>query len=451
MSNDDNSGQGLSPPPTRRNAAVTFDFSQKPTNTRSHTPSPALGEGARSDSPTTPPSEDSSTNFSRGTLTRLSKRISSAGVWSTFGRHKDRRTPPVSGSFTTTGSRFTFGSGDTFAVSPQSQRNSAVITRPSDSAGSLEHYRRPSSSSGALPAAQSNVSSRRPSCSIAFTIDENTNEQHSSHSQPSRKSSSQSSFSLAATSQTPAMQSFDLSHSSSPGTFGQDSPMPSSAFRLPSSSPPPPLPPLNHPDLVASLTSRSQPILRELPANDATPPLRQWDYALHGKTFPPRRRRRKTDGSIPDENTVPFPSTTRRRGLRASASMPRVRHLFQSEQRRSRSSTRAPSRRTSAEWAAAQASLSTAPNGTESWPAAVSREILRLSLGVDGGSSGRSSHLGDAFRAANAESMQRVGNVPASEPRPCSPLLSPRSPSVLAEGKPLFSSPYNFPHNSDPA
>ncbi|KIP03095.1 hypothetical protein PHLGIDRAFT_121893 [Phlebiopsis gigantea 11061_1 CR5-6] len=201
-----------------------------------------------------------------------------------------------------------------------------------------------------------------------------------------------------------------------------------------SGSSPPPLPPLNHPELIASMT-RSQSMLHDLSNHTqavATPPLRHWTSELHGKTFPPRRRRRKTNGSPGDENSISFPSATRRT-LRAYASFPRVRQLFQPEQRARHDSSSHLSRRSSAEWSAHQATFGAADDsGVDyGWPAAVSKEILRLSLGDDGaGKSRQSKDASVPATSVDPDISHRVrNNVPAGSGeesgRPCSPLLSP--------------------------
>ncbi|KAF7799442.1 hypothetical protein EIP86_010677 [Pleurotus ostreatoroseus] len=101
------------------------------------------------------------------------------------------------------------------------------------------------------------------------------------------------------------------------------------------------------------------------------------------KTYPTRRH--KPNNDFMDENTVTLPSGgTFGRSLRNYASMPGVRQIFNTQRpplSRSQSTARLL-RRLSAEWNASQAiSGVTEDSVGPNWPAEVSREILRLTLG----------------------------------------------------------------------
>ena len=451
----DAENSGLSPPPVHRQGLEDPTFS-----TSEPGPSGTSNEGIRSESPVT--SEYSSMRQSRMNLSRFSRRVASSGVWSTFGRHNggaSARSSRIDQRSSRT--RFTFGSVDTLAIPRHSDTSRLDVTRTIASSVSLDYYDRPSFASEApsvLPA-PSDTSPRRRSFSLAITQDthDELTDQHftSPETTPSRPTSTkrsvttQSSLSSQSHSvHTPIMQTFDFP-SNSPHTFGQASPGQFSAF-APSGSPPPPLPPLNHPELIASMTSRSQPLFRDVSNITATsPPLRHWESVLHAKTFPPRRHRHKTDGSMPDENSIPFPAATRRT-LRVYASLPRVRQLFQPDQRSRRGSSHHTSRRSSAEWSAHQATSGVLSGDSTldfGWPAAVSKEILRLSLGDDAVGNAREVKDAPAVSSSvDSDITQRVRKLPAGSGetgRRCSPLLSPNFATAHQEGQspPLRSLP----------
>lgn len=447
FSHVDISNAGLSPPPIRRQIRGGLE----PSSSRPG-PSDATTERGRSASPAA--SEVSSLRGSRSNLSRFSRRVASSGVWSTFGRHSSGASPRSSRiEQQSSNTRFTFGSMDTLAIPRQSDASRLYGTRTLASSVSLDRHGRPSFASESLNAMRisSDISTRGRSFPFAFTHDETTNEHSISlDTTPSRQNSTKHSVTThsshstqlhPATVHTPLTHPFDLD-SSSPHTFGQTSPGAPSAF-MSSESSPPPLPPLNHPELIASMT-RSQSMLHDLSNHTqavATPPLRHWTSELHGKTFPPRRRRRKTNGSPGDENSISFPSAARRT-LRAYASFPRVRQLFQPEQRARHDSSSHLSRRSSAEWSAHQATLGVADDSSVDygWPAAVSKEILRLSLGDDGaGKSRQSKDASVPATSVDPDISHRVrNNVPAGSGeesgRPCSPLLSPSPAPAHPDG-----------------
>lgn len=155
----------------------------------------------------------------------------------------------------------------------------------------------------------------------------------------------------------------------SPHTFG--CPTPHDHRRCP--SPPPPLPPLDHPELAEALLARNKASNTKQPvfSNRSNIPLRQ---------------------SFQQENPVPFMPSNFGISLRNHTSLPGMRHILDSEsetpppepqRRRTRTVSGRPrnQRRNSAEWSAEQAVSGVTSPSNRAWPAEVSREILRLSLG----------------------------------------------------------------------
>jgi hypothetical protein len=430
---------GLSPRPTRKRNAATIPVVSNTEAGPSRASPSSLGSASPSHSAV--PSEKSSLREGKANFSSFSRRLSSAGVWSTFGRNQpgvSSRSSRVEQQSFRTG--FTFGSMDTLAM-PRPSDISRV-----DGAGTMASsvYGRPSvasDSSGALPGQSGAPSHRRPN-SLTISLDEPIHENssssdttslrpHSTKPSPTSRSSRSSRSQLVAV-HTPSTPTFEVP-SSSPRTFGQITPEQSSSIPVFSASLPPPLPPLSHPELVAAMAARSQPILCDLSNTLSTPRLKHWDSRLHAKTYPPRRRH-KTEGNVSNENSVPFPSMPRsRKSFRSYASVPRVRQLFQAEDGPRRNSSKKSSRRSSAEWNAKQAAsgvISRNPSADYGWPAAVSKEILRLSLGGDA-TIGNPRMDRDALETTTGDPdiIHRVRNVPVGggDPaRPCSPLLSPQ-------------------------
>ncbi|GJE92638.1 hypothetical protein PsYK624_087930 [Phanerochaete sordida] len=455
---------GLSPPPVRGRRSSSPALlsvhsldagpSALPMQDRSRSSSPAAH------------SECSSLRESKLNFSRFSRRLATSGVWSTFGRQHGGTSPRssrIDQQSTRTG--LTFGSVDTLGIPRRSDLSGPFGTRTFGS--SVISEGRPSyasESSIALPATSYSSSFQHRSESHIITLDDPPHDrppspdtissrQNSMKRSPTTQSShSHSSHSPVATVHTPLTTTFDLDFSS-PQTFGQTSPLRLSAFTTSqnisaSASPPPPMPPLSHPELVANMASRSQPVLRELSTNIHSPPLRHYDSDLYPKTYPPRRRR-KTDDDVPDENSVPFPEARSRRSLRSYASLPKVRQLFQPDSRqRSKSSTpkSTKSRRPSAEWNSQQATSGVlATNGERDfgWPAEVSKEILRLSLGDEtiGKSRGIKTSLATTA-SSEPDIIPRVRNVPAGSGETARPRLSlpsphskPTPPEAQAEGE----------------
>jgi hypothetical protein len=161
----------------------------------------------------------------------------------------------------------------------------------------------------------------------------------------------------------------------SPHTFGHPTP-PDKPVVYP--SPPPPLPPLENPELAAALSSRRQSTRQ--PALSA--------FRDRSNTLPTNRRTPRKDDL--------FASLSFKlgRSVRDRSSLSQTKQVAMAEQceprlpdgperrRRARTvSTDTRRRRTSADWSSYQASVGVNSHANQAWPAEVSREILRLSLG----------------------------------------------------------------------
>ncbi|KAG2153084.1 uncharacterized protein EDB93DRAFT_1045448, partial [Suillus bovinus] len=161
----------------------------------------------------------------------------------------------------------------------------------------------------------------------------------------------------------------------SPGTFGHPTPENRSTFTFAYPSPPPPLPPLNHPALSSCLKDKN--------VNNITPTV---GFADRSNSFP--KRSSLIPSGIADDF---FASLSMKfgRSVRHSASLPEVQDIFpsSSEEQPARVRTMSdklearPRRRNSASWSAQQATEGVNSSSNTAWPAEVSREMLRLSLG----------------------------------------------------------------------
>ncbi|KIJ62653.1 hypothetical protein HYDPIDRAFT_49347, partial [Hydnomerulius pinastri MD-312] len=171
----------------------------------------------------------------------------------------------------------------------------------------------------------------------------------------------------------------------SPRTFGYPTP-PDNHSGLPFTyfSTPPPMPPLDHPELAAALSSRNKPTATNQPAPSA--------FSDRSNTLPGRLSRK--------DDFFSSLSLTFGRSIRHHSSLPRVQQIFnfpmqRDEQHETRPPERLPDRprartvsgrarhlrRTSADWSSHQATVGVNSSSNQAWPAEVSREILRLSLG----------------------------------------------------------------------
>jgi hypothetical protein len=277
-----------------------------------------------------------------GQARRLLHRISqlaSPGEWSTFGRIRAYTSPKI---------------GD-FGDPPASPRHSG-----------------PPTAGRSTPSART-TASRRSSAKPS-----------SSQSHESKHSSNQSPTTpVRPTSQITAAVAADLGFDS-PRTLGYPSPD-LRAMGSHSNSPPPPLPPFNHPSL------------RIKPRGDPDPPAAvsstvTYDpYASEQQTYPRRSRSSRDQLAF---SSFPFSKARSRSKSSPSSPKPKAQQIFSAFHPHASSSTghhhhdmttNVPSRprirtisgrRTSADWSAQQAT-----ENKHSWPAQVSREMLQLSLG----------------------------------------------------------------------
>ncbi|TCD65818.1 hypothetical protein EIP91_002168 [Steccherinum ochraceum] len=396
--------------------------------------------------------EESTSRLSRYGIPRFSQ-LSSGGTWSTFGRPR-RSTGQRTARFTPSSSAYhsRMGSIDSSAPPPSSRARQ-------DSATSINRYYASPSRMSSIAISQSVSSTISRASSPKFSYDDHAPQ---SHSPPLTNSSRQNSINASHSS--PSHRSHPDSQSSngviktgieSPRTFGNITPPPQRTATRASSASPPPLPPLDHPALVATLATRSRATTRE----SSTSETRRARTRSQSYSFPRRhiRRSRTRTASTNDENLSPSDALTighsRGRSLRASSSLPQVRSItgrngnasptistprlvgeLQPPAPKSRASSRhsTTSRRSSAEWSAHQATVGvTSENIHEyGWPAEVSREVLRMSLNEPVGA--------EEF----AEGMARGIHVPEphalASSRPCPPSLSPLSPPPPPSPSPLF-------------
>jgi len=198
----------------------------------------------------------------------------------------------------------------------------------------------------------------------------------------------------------------------SPHTFGCLTPHDRRRCR----SSPPPLPPLDHPELAAALLARSRAANTKQPvfSNCSNIPSRQLFH----------------------QDPVSLMPSNFGISLRNHTSLPGIRHALESEtpppepqRRRTRTVSGRPrnQRRNSAEWSAEQAVSGVTSPSNQAWPAEVSREILRLSLGEGmpkrSGAEPLSGSLGEDKSRTRAH---EIHHFPHRAPIP--PSLFPSSP-----------------------
>lgn len=191
----------------------------------------------------------------------------------------------------------------------------------------------------------------------------------------------------------------------SPYTFGHPT-HPDNISALKPACALPPLPPLNHPELAAALAARHKVVsMMQSVFSDRS-------------NIPPRRS---------SQDPFPFMSSTFARPHGKRASFPGIREVFDTEiqeqqrktqaqqpsdRRRTRTVSGRPRnlRRDSAEWNAQQAVSGVTSCSDRTWPAEVSREILRLSLG-EGSGTGRGLAGGVSGSSAEHKSQTRGHNT----------------------------------------
>ncbi|KAI0927726.1 hypothetical protein AcV5_008185 [Taiwanofungus camphoratus] len=442
--------QGLRPPPRKQLASqrrakpahsqVDLHNSLSDKTLEIQGPSAATDKEDRA----TPQDSSGSVSCDRGRqrVTRSTHDLATGSPWATFGKNPEHESS-ASGQQAFPPSAWNSRRASLDSVASRRSLNSkrSKSRTRQGSLKSLGFYEQPSyASSGALPSRSLvNTPTRKrlsefyddvhdyESSSLDQTV---SSPPDSFHSVPSRSHTTRSSHSVRSQvvydTPTPVMQRHDLG---SPNTFGYPSPhsLRGRTFRRPSisASPPPPLPPLDHPAFISALSSRSRSNTYNNPNNpeafSAAKPLK-WTIGLHGKTFP-LRRRHKTDE---DKNSDVFPTFTFGRSLRRYSSLPRAQRIFQStslERGSGDTSKTGSSRRSSAEWSARQAFAGvTALLPSEyGWPAEVAQQMVRLSIG-------RASGRGRARSSEDAE--PRVPRVvsQAEGPCPCPSRLIPHPP-----------------------
>lgn len=350
---------------------------------------------------------------SRSRLARFAPQLPS-GAWSTFGRNKEQdphKAPHYSPPPTASTSR------KPSVESTGPRRQTSTKARRSSKFSSISSFQRYANRS--FTSVRSKAATVSRSSSAKYSNEDEDPAHHppspplttSSRQNSTKKSSiTHSSHSLHNRPAIPSSPDNRYSGVDSPRTFGAPTP-PTQSTGFGPAPPLPPLPPLSNPDIISALSNRALSrsfTLTHVAPNFTTTTPRKWNPAIHGKTYPPRRRRSKVVQAVPhDENTVPFPvELPTRRMLRGYSSLPRVRELFalppnsrdeapfrssplrprtasSAGSSRRRTKTATSSRRSSAEWSSQQAGVgvtSPVPNQF-GWPAEVTQEILRLALG----------------------------------------------------------------------
>ncbi|KAG9315703.1 hypothetical protein JVU11DRAFT_3350 [Chiua virens] len=332
---------------------------------------------------------------SRLTISRIS-RIASSGEWSTFGRKREHRVPDVAGIAGCT-SPLDDLQNTSRSESPSpaghSKHPSADSTRSTFTLSRLTHpTSRPSSGTHQRLSSPSIRSTRQsPDIRINSRRSSSPTNTMSSQRHPRTPPSQSSYIAAISTHVTPAVTNLTtpIQHEldlDSPHTFGRPTPPPdnSADFSFAHSSPPPPLPPLDHPELAAVLSSRrksmstDQPTLsafrdrsNTLPTNRRTPRKDELFGSLSFKLGHSVRHR----SSLPHAKRDSISRTTERQETRSPDGHDRARTV----------SAHGRQRRTSADWSSYQATVGVNSHANQAWPAEVSREILRLSLGPTSG------------------------------------------------------------------
>jgi hypothetical protein len=212
----------------------------------------------------------------------------------------------------------------------------------------------------------------------------------------------------------------------SPGTFGHPTPenRSRSTFTFTQPSPLPPMPSLNHPALSSRLEDKG--------ATNTTS-----GFPEQFNSFPIRSSR--IPYNIGDDFFASL-SMSFGRSLRHSASLPFPSSSDEQPAQRSRARTISDKarlrRRNSASWSAQQATEGVTSSSNTEWPAEVSREILRLSLGE--GLDPLSGVSGPGSQTLKDKAATRVDNVAQfPDQAPISRSFSPSSPSPRRQRSPI--------------
>lgn len=343
---------------------------------------------------------------SRSRLARFAPQLPS-GAWSTFGRNKEQD-PHKAAHYSPPPTASTSRKASVESTGPK--RQTSTKARRSSKFGSISSFQRYANRS--FISAHSNRTTVSRSSSAKYSNEDEDPTHHppspphttSSRQNSTKKSSiTHSSHSAQNPQAVPSSPDNRYSGIDSPRTFGALTP-PTQTTGFSPAPPLPPLPPLSNPEIISALSNRALSrsfTLTHVAPNFTTSTPRKWNPAIHGKTYPLRRRRRTIHVVQQGENSVPFPvGASTRRTLRGFSSLPRVRELFtipsnsrdeapfrprttsSAGSSRRRTKTTTSSRRSSAEWSSHQAVAgATSPTPNQfGWPAEVTQEMLRLAF-----------------------------------------------------------------------
>lgn len=415
-------------------------------NTRRHT----LDDGRRLRSvPRAKPISESVCEVNRpGSSPSESKSIdhlAAPGDWSTFGRRRVRSSPMVPGFADVSPTKDTTSLRRT-SYSPSLKRSTSNKNGKGYCSAQSSHSVVSSRSVSRSSIAPCDISAQTSNRGRTLTILSNY---HTSSSSIHSKSSPTDTVSSRLHPRTPNRPRSNTSPTTrptayfttpilrelgfdSPGTFGHPTPERRSTFTFAYPSPPPPLPPLNHPALSSCLKDKN--------VNYITPTAS--GFAYRSDSFPKRSSRIPSD--IGDDFFASL-SMTFGRSVRRSASLPKVQGVLPPSSEkpaaprlraRTISNIARPRRRNSASWSAQQATDGVNSSSNTAWPAEVSREMLRLSLGkgpdsVTWPSASQSGVPGPGSETRGCSVAQFPNQAPISRPfSPSSPSpLRPRSPA----------------------
>ncbi|KAH7904397.1 hypothetical protein BJ138DRAFT_923215 [Hygrophoropsis aurantiaca] len=387
-----------------------------------------------------------------GLIGRLSQ-FTSGGEWSTFGRHRGRHAPKV-GSFSQQSSPR--ASRMLHSYSPSLIRNhSHKRNKVPSLVGSVQSIATANRSTNAShpSTVAHDFTSESTSTNRRSPVDSSDNLHNSKQSSPTNTMSSRRhprtpnrprsnttpairpSRSFVTQFTTPVVRELGFD---SPRTFGYPTPPENrSMFVFP--SPPPPMPALDHPELTAALSSRSNPSTSV-----------RGMFARQSRTLP-RRQSKELSSRNRDDFFLSL-SHSFGHSVRHHSSLyeifPSVPDQRRSDQPRPRARTISGrikhGRRSSADWSARQATVGVNSKHDHSWPAEVSRQILRLSLGQSGdigdngvrGSGiipGSSSEYNAQPRGESMQAVALISRPPSFSPSPIHPPAR-QHPSIPLEG-----------------
>lgn len=370
--------------------------------------------------------------------------LAAPGDWSTFGRRRVRSSPMVPGFADVSPTKDTTSLRRT-SYSPSLKRSTSNNNGKGYSSAQSSHSVVSSRSVSRSSIAPCDVSAQTSNRGCTVTIPSN---RHASSSSIHSKSSPTDTVSSRLHPRTPNRPRSNTSPTTrptayfttpilrelgfdSPGTFGHPTPERRSTFTFAYTSPPPPLPPLNHPALSSCLKDKN--------VNYITPTAS--GFAYRSDSFPKRSSRIPSGDDFFASLSMTFGQSVRR-----SASLPKVQGVLPPSSEKPAAAPRLrartisdkarPRRRNSASWSAQQATDGVNSSSNTAWPAEVSREMLRLSLGkgpdsVTWPSASQSSVPGPGSETRGCSVAQFPNQAPISRSfSPSSPSpLRPRSPA----------------------